>query len=65
MENQDILAKIQGAIKALTTTDLGSSLLSRQKQQRFVRTVSEATPILNAARRINMKSHTYDIDRIG
>ncbi|MGP4041902.1 phage major capsid protein [Gracilibacillus sp. D59] len=65
MGNQDILQRIEGAIKSLTTSDIGSSVLARQKQQRFVRVVSEATTILDNARRIIMQSHTYDIDRIG
>lgn len=65
MGNQDILARIEGALKSLTTSDISSSLLTRQKQNRFVRVVSESTTVLDNARRINMQSHTYDIDRIG
>ena len=63
--NQEILEKIHGALKAITTRDLGSSRLARSKQQRFVRTISESTPLLDAARRIDMQSHTHDIDRVG
>lgn len=65
MENQEILNKINGALKSITTTDLGSSRLARTKQQQFVRTVSNATRVLDAARRIDMTSHTHDIDRVG
>ena len=65
MNNQQMLEKINSALKSITTGDLGGSKLSRSKQQRFVQTVSEATPILDAARRINMTSHTHDIDRVG
>lgn len=63
--NQDLLAKVQGALKSIMTSDLGSSILARAKQERFVRTVSDATRILDDARRIDMKSHTHDIDRVG
>lgn len=65
MNNNDILARINSALKAITTTDLGSARLARSKQQRFARVVSESTPILDSARRIDMTSHTHDIDRIG
>ena len=63
--NQDLLARINGALKALTTSDLGGSILAREKQQQFVRVVSEATTMLDNARRIDMRSHTHDIDKIG
>lgn len=65
MNNQQILEKIHSALKSIMTSDLGSSRLARSKQQQFVRTVSEATAILDAARRIDMTSHTHDIDRVG
>ncbi|MDZ5782104.1 phage major capsid protein [Marinococcus luteus] len=64
-DNAQLLKNIQNAVKAIQTSDIGSSVLSRQKQSQFVRTVSEATRILDDARQINMNSHTYDIDRIG
>lgn len=60
-----MLNKINGALKSIMTSDLGSSRLARSKQQQFVRTVSEATSILDEARRIDMSSHTHDIDRVG
>lgn len=65
MNQQEILNKIQGAMKSIMTSDLGSSRLARSKQERFARTVSESTRILDVARRIDMTSHTHDIDRIG
>lgn len=65
MGNQDVLAKIHGALKSITTSDLGSSRLARSKQDRFARTISNATRILDEARRIDMTSHTHDIDRVG
>lgn len=65
MNNQEILQKINGALKSIMTKDLGSSRLARSKQDRFVRTVSNSTTILDVARRIDMASHTHDIDRVG
>lgn len=65
MNNQQILQKIHRALKSIMTSDLGSSRLSRSKQKQFVRTVSNATRILDEARRIDMTSHTHDIDRVG
>lgn len=63
--NQDLLARVQSALKAITTGDLGSSKLVPTKQRMFVRTVSKATRVLDEARRIDMTSHTHDIDRVG
>lgn len=65
MTNQEILEKIHSALKTITTNDLGASRLARSKQQRFVRVLSESTPLLDVARRIDMTSHTHDIDRVG
>ena len=65
MGNQQLLEQVQGALKSIMTNDLGSSVLAREKRQRFVRVVSEATTILDNARRIDMQSHTHDIDRVG
>lgn len=64
-KNQELLEKVESALKAITTTDVGSSVLAREKRQNFVRAVSESTRILDNARRITMNSHTYDIDRVG
>jgi HK97 family phage major capsid protein len=63
--NVDLLEKVQGALKSIMTSDLGSSVLAREKRQNFVRTVSGSTRILDNARRIDMNSHTHDIDRVG
>lgn len=65
MNNQEILEKINGVLKSIMTNDLGKAKLAPSKQQQFVRVVSEATPLLDAARRIDMTSHTHDIDRVG
>jgi Phage capsid family len=62
--NHDLLAKLASAYKAITRSDMGSSLLTEEKANRFIRVVEESTPILRAARRLTMNSHTRDIDRI-
>lgn len=64
-DNQDLLNRVQSTLKAITTFDLGRSVLMPSKQRLFVRTVSESTRILDEARRIDMTSHTHDIDRVG
>lgn len=64
LTTKDLIAKIDAAMKAITTTDLGSSVLRPEKADRFIRTVSEATPVLQAARRLTMNAPTRDIDRV-
>lgn len=65
MGNKEILAKIDAAIKQITVTDLGSSVLTPEKADRFIRVVEGSTPILNEARRYTMTSYERDIDRTG
>lgn len=65
MSNKDMMNKVTGALKKITTDDLDDSILAREKRDEFVRTVSESTPLLDDARQIDMKSHTHDIDRVG
>lgn len=61
---QTMLDRIGQAVKAITVSDLGESKLLPQQQTRFIATATKATPILDAARRIDMTSHTRNIDRI-
>lgn len=61
---QHLLEKLNQAQKAITVSDLGESKLVPQQQNRFIRTATQATPILDEARRIDMTSHTRNIDRI-
>lgn len=63
--SNDLLSKIHGAIKEIMIPDLGSSILTPEKRNDFIRTVSNSTSILDEARRIRMQSHTHDIDRVG
>lgn len=60
----DLLTKLNQAYKAITVSDLGDSKLVPQQQQRFIVTATKATPLLDTARRIDMTSHTRNIDRI-
>jgi len=64
LTTKDLITKIDAAMKAITTTDLGSSVLRPEKADRFIRTASEATPVLQAARRLTMNAPTRDIDRV-
>lgn len=64
LTTKELIAKIDAAMKAITTSDLGSSILRPEKADRFIRTVSEATPVLQAARRLTMNAPTRDIDRV-
>jgi HK97 family phage major capsid protein len=65
MNNTDILTKLDTALKSLTTADLGSSRLSPEKAQKFVQVLSDSQTILKDATRLDMNSHTRDIDRVG
>lgn len=62
---QDILARLDAAFKSITTGDLGSTKLTPEKAERFVRAVEKATPMLREARMLEMKSDTRDIDKTG
>ncbi|GGA31990.1 hypothetical protein GCM10007416_00680 [Kroppenstedtia guangzhouensis] len=64
MKTTDVVAKLNAAVKAITRADVASGLLTVEKSNRFIRVVEESTPILKAARRLPMNSHTRDIDRI-
>ncbi|MDQ0418465.1 hypothetical protein J2Z48_002657 [Croceifilum oryzae] len=64
MDTQNILTKLNATIKAITRSDIGSSLLTPQKAQQFIRVVENSTPLLRSARRLDMNSHTREIDRV-
>lgn len=65
MSNVDILSKLETALKSLTTSDLGSSKLTPEKASKFVQELADSNTILSDARRLDMNSHTRDIDRVG
>ena len=60
----ELLEKLNQAYKGITVDSLEGAKLVPQQQQRFIRTATKATPILDEARRIDMTSHTRNIDRI-
>lgn len=60
----NINEKLQAAMKGLTSVDLGASKLNNEKSDKFLKVLADASPVLDAARRITMGSHTRDIDRI-
>lgn len=60
-----LLSRLDQALKAITTAGLGGSKLEPEKAQAFVRATEVKAKILPQARRLDMKSHTRDIDRVG
>jgi hypothetical protein len=65
LSTQDILTRLNTAIKSITTQTLGETKLTAEKAERFVRAVEKKAVILGEARRLDMNSHTKDIDRVG
>ena len=61
---QHLLDKLNQAHKAITVNDLGESKLVPQQAAQFIRVATQSTPLLDEARRIDMNSHTRNIDRI-
>jgi hypothetical protein len=64
MSNADILAAVDAAVKTITITDLSESILTPEKQARFVRSLQARTTILPEARYVPMTSQQADIDRV-
>lgn len=60
-----ILQRLDAAIKSITTTTLGGTRLTPEKADRFIRAVENATPMLREARRLDMNSDKRDIDKTG
>lgn len=65
LTTDELLGRLDNAIKAITTATLGGAKLAPEKAQAFVRSAEVKAKILPAARRLDMKSHTRDIDRVG
>lgn len=61
----DILQRLDAAFKSITVGDLGSTKLSPEKADRYIRAVENSTPILREARLLPMGSDKRDIDRTG
>lgn len=64
MNNAELLAALDGAVKSITITDLAESILNPEKQARFIKAMQTKTTVLPEARYVPMDSHTADIDRI-
>lgn len=64
MDNKNILNEIDKAVKALTTSDLGDSILATEQFDRFVRQMQNKANILGEARFLPMDSQKVNIDRI-
>ena len=63
--NQDILSRLDAAIKAITVGNLGEGILAPEQFDRFVRAMQRRTNILQEARFMRMESQQVNIDRIG
>jgi hypothetical protein len=63
--NEEMLRQLSAAIKAMTVTDLGQSVLAPEQFEKFVRQMQPNTVILNEARFMEMTRETKNIDRIG
>lgn len=60
----NINEKLQSVMKGMTKADLGQSVLVPEQAKQFLQVMADASPVLDAARRIVMNSHTRNIDRI-
>ena len=65
MDNADILAMIDGAMKSITVEDLGKAVLSETHFAQFVQAMQAKTKILPEARFVQMDTQIVDIDRVG
>jgi hypothetical protein len=65
LSNAEILARLDNALKTITVTDFGKSVLVPEQFDRFVRAMQHRTSIINEARFIRMDSQTTHVDRVG
>lgn len=56
---------VEAVVKRITVSDLGDTKLHPEKAARLIREIEKSTPMLQAARRLNMTSDKRDIDRVG
>lgn len=61
----DLLKRLDAALKMITVDELGQSVLEPAQFDRFVQAAQEKTTILNEARYLKMLAHRVNIDRIG
>ena len=63
--NDEMLARLDAAFKEVTVADLGTSVLSIDKFDKFIQAMQHRTTILGEARFMKMDAQIADIDRIG
>ena len=62
--NEEMLQRLSAAIKSITVTDLGQSVLAPEQFEKFVQQIQPTNVILNEARFMEMARETKNIDRI-
>mgnify|MGYP002737283635 CR=1 FL=1 len=62
--NQQLLTRVQAAVKAITTTGLDESILVPEQRDRFLLAMETRAPMLADVRRITMASFESHIDRL-
>lgn len=65
LSNEQILSRIDGAVKTMTMANMGQSILLPSQFNRFIRKIRETSVILREARFVRMDRHERQIDRIG
>lgn len=65
LSTEELVSRIDQAIKAITTTTLGDTRLHPEKAERFIQAAQSRTRILPEARFLEMRSDKRDIDRVG
>ena len=65
MTQEELLSKLDAAIKALTTSDLGPSKLQPEVADRYIRKAIDTSKMLRECRVLPMRSDTRNIDKIG
>lgn len=65
ISNAELLADIEKAMKAMTVSEMGTSVLQPQYFNQFIREATENTAILSEARFMEMNAQVANIDRIG
>jgi hypothetical protein len=63
--NEEMLARLNAALKSITVQDLGQSVLAPEQFAQFVKTMQPNTVVLDEARFSEMTRETKNIDRIG
>jgi hypothetical protein len=64
MTNNEILAAISAALKSITVTTLGETVLSPERFGAFIRAAQAKTTVIPKARFVEMSGQTVQIDRV-